>query len=192
MRFRGRLDDVARTAQGIRATARLTRTGIFEYHGPNGEPFDELRPEAEVFDRRSLATLKGAPLTIGHPAEVNAGNWSELSVGHVADDVRRDGIFVTATVLIFDAETCARVESGDLRELSCGYEVDVERAAGDHDGQHYDAIQRRIRYNHVAMGGTDWGRAGRDVRVYADAADEGPVERARREMRERNASAWRR
>lgn len=169
--FLGRLDGVTRTPQGgIRATANLTRTGVFLYQTSDGKPFRELRHPEEVFQEDSLATLKGAPLTIGHPGMVTTENWKDVSVGHVADDVRANGQFVTATVLIQDAKTCAAIESGELRELSCGYEVELELGEGEFEGEHYDAAQRNPRYNHVALGGTDWGRAGRDVRIVLDAA----------------------
>jgi uncharacterized protein len=166
-----RIDGVTRTPQGgLRATANLTRTGIFQYQDSKGQPYYELRPRDEVFAPASLATLDTAPLTIGHPSEVNADNWRSLAVGHViAGTVRENGQFVTAEIAIQDAETAALVERGDLRELSMGYEVDLEMAPGEFEGERYDAIQRNPRYNHVAIGGTDWGRAGRDVRVVLDA-----------------------
>lgn len=168
--FKGRLDGITRTPQGgIRATANLTRTGIFEYQNDDGSPFFELRTPEEVFDAKALSSFHDAPLTLGHPGEVTAENWKDLSVGHVAQDVRANGKFVTATIVIQDAATCAKVESGELREISCGYDVDLEMTVGDHEEGRYDAIQRNIRGNHVALGGTDWGRAGRDVRIMLDA-----------------------
>jgi hypothetical protein len=168
--FTGKLDGVRRTPQGgIEATARLTRSGVFVYQDNQGNPFRELRSPEEIFQKDSLETLKGAPLTIGHPKEVNTANWQKVTVGHVGDDIHQDGIFVAATVRIQDAQACAMVESGDLSELSCGYSVDLEMSAGEYEGEHYDAIQRNPKYNHVAMGGIDWGRAGNDVRLYLDA-----------------------
>jgi hypothetical protein len=43
-------------------------------------------------------------------------------------------------------------------------------APGVWQGQHYDAVQRKIRGNHVALGPKGWGRAGPEVRLRLDSA----------------------
>ena len=169
--FVGRLDGVTRTPQGgIRATARLTRTGVFVYRNADGSERRELRMPEQVFAADSLETIKGAPITIGHPGMVTPENYSSLNVGHVGDDPRGAGKFVEATVYIQDAKAVARVERGELVEVSMGYEVELEPRAGEYEGEKFDAVQIAPRYNHVALGGVDWGRAGRDVRVVLDQA----------------------
>lgn len=175
--FLGRLDGKARTPQGgLRVSANLTRTGIFLYRDAKGNTIREYRPADEVFKADSLETLKLAPVTVGHPAAVRTDNFKEVNVGVVAENVRPNGIFVSSDVLLQDKGTIDRADAGELVELSCGYEVDIDRTPGETpEGERYDAIQRNIRYNHVALGPANWGRAGSSVRIHLDAADDGAL-----------------
>jgi hypothetical protein len=167
----GALSGCKRTPQGgLEAPANLTRTGIFLYHKQDGTVQKEYRPANEVFNADSLATLAGAPLTVGHPGLVRTDNWKQHSVGHVGDEVKPGGRFVQAKVRVQDATTVAAVERKDLVELSCGYTCDLDHTPGEFEGEKYDAIQRNIRYNHVALGAKDFGRAGTEVRLRLDGA----------------------
>jgi len=167
------LGAIETTPQGfIRAPAYLTRSGVLDYRRADGTVVRELRPPSEVFAPASLATLAAAPLTDLHPAEmVSPKNFRKLAIGHVSDDVRQDGQHVAANVTVQDADAIAAVEAGQRRELSCGYTCDLDETPGVHNGQHYDAVQRRIRYNHVGIGPKNWGRAGSSVALRIDAAD---------------------
>jgi hypothetical protein len=78
-------------------------------------------------------------------------------------------VFVKATLMITDSDAIAAVERGDRREVSCGYTCELEHRPGEWNGQRYDAIQRNIRGNHVAI--VEKGRAGPEVRLRLDAAD---------------------
>lgn len=175
--FQGRIDGRKRTPQGgLRVDANLTRTGIFVYHYDAGDgkgyrEVREYRPASEVFKPESLETLKLAPVTIGHPDMVRADNYKDLAVGVVAENVRPREQFVASDLVIQDRKAVDAAESGELVEISCGYEVDVIATPGMTDsGERYDAIQTNIRYNHVALGGANWGRAGADVRLHLDSA----------------------
>lgn len=158
-----------------RRDAYLTRAGIFVYHfdpddGQGYREIRELRPESEVFDKASLDSLRAVTVVEGHPAHIDSENWKTYAKGHVGDDVRRadDGShFVQASLVIKDKPTLDALDRGELGELSCGYTVDLDWTPGEtEDGQHYDAIQRNIRYNHVGIGdASGWGRAGHDVRI---------------------------
>lgn len=152
----------------LRIPATLTRTGVFAYQRQDGSTVRELRKPQEVFDSVALKSFAEAPVTIGHPGRVTAENWRSVSVGHVSNNVRKDGSFVAADVVISDAEALAAIERGELVELSCGYECDVIAESGEYEGERYDAIQTHIVGNHVALGPSDWGRAGPDVRLKLD------------------------
>jgi hypothetical protein len=134
----------------------------------------EFRPPEEVFNPESLASLAGAPLTIGHPrgGVVTASNWSALTKGHVGDSITPDGNFVSAPVRVQDAETCNRVDAGDYPEMSCGYTADMDDTPGEWEGQKYDCIQRNIRYNHLALLPRNTSRAGPEVGIRLDSMDE--------------------
>lgn len=169
---------IRRTQQGgILAESRPTKTGIFTYNYPGGKQVREFRPEEEVFHPDSLASLAGAPVTVMHPTSngglVNAKTWRDVARGHVCDDVKRDGDYVASSVRILDEDTIDRIEKegpDQLREMSCGYTADLDFTPGEFDGQHYDAIQKNIRYNHVALLPRNAGRAGRDVGLRLDGA----------------------
>jgi uncharacterized protein len=153
---------------GVRVPARLTRVGVFDYRQPDGTVRRELRPAEEVFDAASLDSLADAPVIEGHPAMVDPANFKDLAKGHVSGTPRKDGIFVSAKAVVQDAATISRIDTGDLCEVSCGYQCDIEPTSGVFDGQPYDVVQRNIRYNHVGLGPKNWGRAGSDVALRFD------------------------
>jgi hypothetical protein len=89
----------------------------------------------------------------------------------VAEDVKADGQHVSASLVVQDAAAIALIDSKARRELSCGYQCSLELTSGVAQGEHYDAIQRDIRYNHVALGPDGWGRAGSSVALRLDSGD---------------------
>lgn len=156
---------------GLRIPARVTRVGVLQYSDAEGNTWGELRPSEEVFAEDSLATLRMAPVTDLHPgALVTPETWRTLAKGHVADDVRRDGEYVAASVCVLDADEIELVRSRQRVEVSCGYECDVDETPGVHEGIAYRAIQRNIRYNHLGLGPQGWGRAGSSVALRMDGA----------------------
>ena len=171
--FAGTVRGVTKTPQGgLRMGAALTRVGVLRYQDASGREWGELRHPDEVFNADSLATLRGAPVTDLHPdAPVTAANFRALAVGHVHDDVAGEGgRFVVATVSVQDAAEVERIDTGQRREVSCGYECEVEPTAGVWEGERYDGIQRGIVYNHVGLGPVGWGRAGSEVSLRLDGA----------------------
>lgn len=171
-----------RTPQGhAKIPARLARTGVQSYPQADGTVRREYRPADEVFAAKSIATFDTATVVEGHPDVIGPANWKE----HARGDIRnaaRDGIYVAADIVVRDADTLAKIERGDLCELSCGYDCTLEMKPGTSpDGEKYDAVQRDITINHVGMGPANWGRAGSEVRLrldgggvaYADERDDG-------------------
>lgn len=153
------------TAEGfLRDTPVLTRVGIFPYRRADGTTRYEFRPPEEVFHADTLASLKGIPITDGHPGLVNAGNAKQHTVGAVLAEGRRDGENTVSDVVVFDTSPIA----AGKKDISCGYTLDLDETAGEWNGQRYDAVQRHIRYNHLAL--VRAGRAG-NARLNLDAAD---------------------
>lgn len=140
------------------------------YRDGGGRIRRELRPPEEVFDPASLKSLALVPVTNDHPPELlDSENLKRYQVGNVGDSVAREGLLVRAPVVVQDASAVAAVLSGK-QQLSCGYEADLDETPGVYDGVPYDAIQRRIRYNHLAL--VDLGRAGPSCKLKLDAAEE--------------------
>jgi hypothetical protein len=176
------LDKPRRTADGYMAIrAKAARTGVYQYLGsevdPEGKHFaaDQVvnvyRPADEVFDAASLGSFVGKPITDDHPSEaVNAGNWRDLARGTIMGATRQtieDGEYVNFDLAFLDAALISKIEDGK-RELSNGYaaRLDIEDGTAP-DGTPYQAVQREIRGNHVAV--VDAGRAGSVCRI-GDAA----------------------
>ncbi|WP_424239849.1 DUF2213 domain-containing protein [Achromobacter sp.] len=146
-------------------TPVLTRTGVFEYRDGAGKVRREYRPPEEVFNADSMNSLRGKPITDGHPGKVTAKNVRQHMVGTALSAGRQDGQDMVGDIHIFDT---GPVDAGN-KELSLGYELELDETPGvSPEGERYDAVQRNIRYNHLAV--VKRGRAG-NARLNLDAAD---------------------
>lgn len=159
------------------AEVRTARTGIQDYAGYEvGKPEMPIvkvyRPAEEVFSKDSLGSYAHRPVTNDHPREaVTADNWASVAVGQVGDQIARDGEFVRVPLIVMDAAAIKAIESGK-RELSAGYTCDLAFEPGTTpDGQQYDAVQKGIKINHVAI--VQYGRAGSEARIGDSAVDWG-------------------
>ena len=146
----------------------LTRVGIFEYHNPDGTIRRELRLPEEVFAAESLASYKGKPVILTHEAGlVDVDNVQQEHIGTILSEGIQDGDNVRAQIVIHDAES---LDYG-LRELSLGYTQTPDETPGVWNGQPYDAIQRDIRINHLAL--VQKARAGEQARLNIDGEEQG-------------------
>ena len=143
----------------------VTSVGIFVYHNPDGTERRELRLPEEVFAAKSLASYKGKPVIITHEAGyVDTENVQEEHVGTILSEGYQDGNDVRAEIIIHDMDT---VRGIGLRELSLGYNLRLEETPGVWEGQPYDAIQRDIEINHLAL--VEKARAGEQARLNIDS-----------------------
>lgn len=166
-------------------SAKISRVGIQEYYAFElGELFTDrdafsiirvYRPADEVFKSAALDSFSRKPVTVGHPWDgVNASNVKDVQVGFSGEKMERQGDFMVGTLRIQDAGAVNRVQRGE-GELSAGYSCDVTREAGTFEGQAYDAVQRNIIGNHIAL--VDAGRCGPLCRV-ADRAPQMVLDKA--------------
>lgn len=173
------LDAPRRTSDGYMAVrARAARVGVYQYAGREVDPdnahglrdaasVNVLRDAEHVFDRRSLASFVGKPITDDHPhVSVTAANWRDHARGIIMGAVK-DGDHVGFDLAFMDASTIAKIDAGKV-ELSNGYDAQLEfgkfTAA---DGTECQARQTGITGNHIAL--VDRGRAGASCRI-GDAA----------------------
>lgn len=146
----------------------LTRVGIFEYHNPDGTIRRELRLPEEVFAAESLASYKGKPVILTHEAGlVDVDNVQQEHIGTILSEGIQDGDNVRAQIVIHDAES---LDYG-LRELSLGYTQTPDETPGVWNGQPYDAIQRNIQINHLAL--VEKARAREQARLNIDGEEQG-------------------
>lgn len=173
-----RLGKFPRTGAGaVRIPATISRTGVQHY------PEDglvEYRPDSEVFDEASLASLASVPVTLGHPPTgVSPANAREHTIGHVTDAppearVKVDGSgeqWVKTTLIISDGAALRAIEADVAGQVSCGYSCELDMTPGVHPvtGEKYDAVQRKITFNHVAVLTADQKpRAGGDAKLRLD------------------------
>ncbi len=153
--------------------AKPTRAGVFKYRNSDGTIRRELRHPDDVFKADSMASLKNKPFTDLHPlaGKVTTKNSKNLMVGMVTGDIlKTDDDYIETKITVTDADTIQKIESGKQVELSCGYELDLIEEPGIYNGEHYDAKQVNIKYNHVAS--VKAGRAGNKARIYCDSADD--------------------
>jgi Uncharacterized protein conserved in bacteria (DUF2213) len=143
-----------------------TRVGVFVYDDDESKALREYRPPDEVLDEASLASLRGVPFTLDHPADqVTSANASDLTHGWVLD-VKPKGRLIATKIRIATDEAKDWIKHGVI-ELSCGYSARLDERSGvSPEGERYDAIQREIRYNHLAL--VDLARAGHVARLHLD------------------------
>ncbi len=158
------------TADGyLVAEAFVARTGIQLYRGSEVglDGLDVVRvwrPEAEVKDAASVRTYTHAPITLGHPAVmVDAQNWRDYAKGEVSTEAEWKDGKLRLPLIVKDAAAIAAIETG-TRELSAGYTCSLDFTDGvTPDGEAYDAVQRNMRINHLAI--VPRGRAGSECRI---------------------------
>ena len=140
---------IARTGKQTYLKAEIGRED-----GSDEEYIDIDRKPEQVFDEKTMASFEGKPLTIEHPEEsVSPQNYKDLSVGnvhniHKGDFEGQDVMY--ADITVYDEQAINLIESGEMEELSCGYDCDIT------EGPNPEQIN--IRGNHVAL--CEQGRAG--------------------------------
>ncbi len=124
-----------------------------------------LRDPAEL--RRAASTFNNLPLLRRHvPVSADDHRPTDV-VGSTGTDARFDGMYLTNSLVVWEAAAIAGINSGAQRELSAAYRYDADMTPGTFNGVRYDGIMRNIRGNHVAL--VETGRAGADV-IVGDAA----------------------
>ena len=171
----------------------VTSVGVFSYRNADGSITRELRLPEEVFDKDSLESMKGKPVSNDHPEErVTSENVKAYQVGSLGSNPSdwvdgwaashkdpeplgrgmpgSDGFHIAIDMTITDEKAIADVLAGKTA-LSMGYFCDIEPAqpGAVWCGMSYDGIQRKIRYNHCAI--VDAARAGDAARIRMDSAD---------------------
>ena len=113
----------------------ISRVGSFEYSAaevglPNiGRAVQVRRPEEQIFNPETIASFEAKPVVIGHARFADPDNWREIAVGTTQNVRRGEGDksdFLLADLLLTDRKAIEAVESGDLKEVSCGYDADTQ------------------------------------------------------------------
>jgi hypothetical protein len=151
----------------------LSKVGVFPYSGAQiGHPdseriFNVYRPAEELADPECIDSFKLLPFVDEHAmlgSEDAGGMPAERKGVHgmIGESVYFDSPYLRGNLRIVSESLKSAIHNGKI-ELSPGYRCTYELTPGVYDGQQYDAIQRRIRGNHLAL--VDEGRTGPDVSV---------------------------
>ena len=163
---------IEKTSQGfLRIPVFANRTGIQLYRTSNGDVLREMRFAEEVFSQDTLKSIRNVPFTNRHPKDnVTIDNAKEVMVGLGGDTVEIvDNKFTKLFVIVTDPKTVEDIEEHGIIEVSCGYELELDFTPGEFDGEKFDAIQRNIKMNHLAL--VPKGRGGPEVRLRIDTED---------------------
>ena len=144
----------------------VARTGIQKYTkrelglGDSNEVINVMRKSEDVFDDDSIASYNQSPITIYHPKQfVDSGNHDKLAVGDLPKAVAdQDNGVIRADLIVKTKKGLQAINDG-LTQLSMGYTANIVLQDGvADDGIPYQAIQKNIRINHIAL--VPKGRAG--------------------------------
>lgn len=176
----------------------LSKVGVFPYLGrqisDELEPdtiYYVLRPEEELSSEETLNSFKLIPIVDDHtmlgtkpgmqPAEEKGVH------GVIGDNVYFKKGVIFGDLKIFSESLKEEIENGK-KELSMGYFCDYELRNGEFEGQPYQAIQRNLRINHVAL--VDEGRMGADVRVMDKKITFDTIKEIKNMTKEKTKSLW--
>lgn len=157
----------------------ISKAGIFPYSGrqlgktgPDADRiYQVLRPAEELSDPACIESFKLIPwiddhTMLGPTAQAvspNAVSAEQKGVqGVIGENVFFEGDTLFANIKAFSSTLAQLIKAGK-RELSAGYRCIYDMTAGVYNGQSYDAVQRKIRGNHLAL--VTEGRMGPDVAV---------------------------
>jgi len=148
---------VEKTPEGyLKIDAVVTRPGVFTYM-VDGKPHRRYCPPEVVYDSNALETLKLKPVVAGHPYTepgqmIHADNFRKLAAGWTGENIRRHEGDIMASFLVTAADAIKRVESKELKELSCGYLTEIDWTPGiTPEGEKYDSKQTKRIYNHLSL-----------------------------------------
>ncbi|EEJ6333883.1 DUF2213 domain-containing protein [Salmonella enterica] len=150
----------------------ISKANVCPYYGreiPNSRSLG-LQPDKVYYllrDPKELAkaasTFNNIPLLNEHIPVTAADPQKMAVVGSTGTDSEFDGIYLKNSLVVWDADSIAGIETDEKKELSSAYRYVADMTPGVHEGQPYDGVMRDIVGNHVAL--VIEGRAGSDVVV---------------------------
>lgn len=147
----------------------IARVGVFPYLKANGERVMEAKLPDDLLTDSTVESANYKPITDEHPKElVNIDNSARYMKGITAGNAHVDGDKIKVDMTLTDSALINEIQGGK-QELSIGFQTEVAPVKGTFNGMHYDAAQKNIQINHVAV--VRRGRAGHSVRLTGDSAE---------------------
>lgn len=142
---------------------------VQKYVKSDGSEEMEAKLPEEILSDATVSSANSKPVTDGHHGLVTKDNSHDLLKGFTASNGHVEGNMLYNDITITDPNLISQIKNGDKRELSIGFETQMDPTSGTYNGTKYDAVQRNIRINHVAV--VPKGRAGHEVRLIGDSAE---------------------
>lgn len=168
-------DRMSKTPEGflVCRDVAITRTGTLDYihHevkdvAKGDSMITKIERTAEdVFDPDTIASFEGKSLTVNHPSIfVGPNNYRQLEVGTLHNVRKGEGSMadkLVTDIIVKDAAAIKKIESRELREVSCGYHAEYITVSPGF------GRQTQIRGNHLAL--VPRGRAGPECAIFDSA-----------------------
>ena len=146
----------------------IAKSGVFEYlkseilpdfKGDDGlvkvyRPFEALKKAKDSFANK--------PIKLTHKW---VGDEANTADGAISSEIKVDEAngYLIADLIVYNPELIAKIESGEVVELSPAYTGEVLANSGRYDGEDYDFTQSVDCVNHLAV--VESGRSGSDLRI---------------------------
>jgi len=151
----------------------ISAVGVYPYLGSmigGKDPskiYYVLRPEEELSRKDTLDSLRLMPIVDDHEMLGNGETPAEKKGVHgvVGEKVYYDSKAkqIKGNLKIHSSGLMDKIDNQGKKDLSAGYRADHDFIAGTFEGKDYDAIQKNIVFNHLAL--VDSGRMGSGVAV---------------------------
>jgi hypothetical protein len=112
---------------------------------------------------RAVPTFNNLPLLSLHRPQSAADPQKQIIVGSLGTDAAFAAPYLRNSLVVWDAEAIALIDSDEKKELSAAYGYEPDMTPGVYQGVRYDGVMRNIVGNHVSL--VEAGRAGSDVVV---------------------------
>ena len=148
----------------------ISKVGVFDYLGssigaddPN-KIYRVYRPAEELSNQDTIDSFKLVPLIDDHEMLGTDGTPAEDKgvQGTTGEDIYFDGDTLFGNLKVYTNALKTLIDGGK-KDLSLGYRCEYDFKEGVFNGEKYDAIQTKLRGNHVAL--VDNGRMGKEVSV---------------------------
>lgn len=155
----------------MRVPVIIGKAGVLNYtyvdDDGNQTKVREAKLPEEILSKHTQFSAEGKPVTDEHPPNmVDSTNFHLYQKGVFINPKVVDKS-IHGEIVIYDKELQDDIKSGRRYQISPGFWSRTEFERGSLDGEEYDAVQRDIAINHIAI--VSDGRAGDAVRVKLDS-----------------------
>ena len=147
----------------------IAKAGVFDYL--LSEVFSQVEKDKDRIVRvcREFENLKankdsfkGKPIKWEH-FWVGKEGQTQTADGAIFGEVRADEPYLKADLIIYNNDLIAKIEAGEVVELSPAYEANIEAIKERYNGEGYSYLQKLKEVNHLAV--VETGRSGSDLKI---------------------------